>query len=122
MSLYFRVGSDFGRYSQRQAEYFIAQQASLLQYNEQEAMSPKPLQQKIVELLAGSPDLAEAHYLSFLNYLRVQEYCGAVDSLYHYFDRQNMTNGSTSSEDVTSRGYRYAALNMAALQYRFGHR
>ena len=67
------------------------------------------------------------HYLSYLNYLRVQEYCGAVDSLYQYFDCQraiadSSTSRSQQEEDSVSRGYRYAILNMAALQYRFNHR
>ena len=35
-------------------------QASLLQHNEHEALSPKKLQQKVIELLSSSPDLAEA--------------------------------------------------------------
>ena len=71
------------------------------------------------------------HYLSYLNNLRIQEYCGAVESLHHYFDRQQMSappnatgSGSKSKqeEEMLHRGFRYAALNMAALHNRFGHR
>ncbi len=71
------------------------------------------------------------HYLSYMNYLRMYEYCGAVDSLYHYFDRQTAINEQPPSsanqrqkteDETTNRSYRYAALNMAALHYRFGHR
>lgn len=51
---------ELGRYSQRQAEYFIAQQAGLLQHNQNEALSAKQLQQKTSELLSSNPDLAEA--------------------------------------------------------------
>ena len=68
-----------------------------------------------------------------MNSLRLFEYCGAVDSLYHYFDRQTSINETPMpptgvpqkpkpEDDVTSRSYRYAALNMAVLHYRFGHR
>ena len=35
-------------------------QASLLQHNEQEALSPKKLHQKVIELLSSNADLAEA--------------------------------------------------------------
>ena len=69
------------------------------------------------------------HYLSYLNYLRVNEYCGAIESLHHYFDCHlvdfSKTNDSAKSkqeDEVSCRGFRYAALSMAALQYRFGHR
>ena len=66
-----------------------------------------------------------------MNSLRMFEYCGAVDSLYHYFDRHTSINETPAppggqkpkpEEDIMSRSYRYAALNMAALHYRFGHR
>jgi len=125
-------GGEVGRYSQRQAEFFIAQQASLLQYNEQGCLAPQHLQQKINELLSSNPHLAEAHFLSYLNYLRVGEYCGAVDSLYHYFDRHTAAaletppagaaNRSRQEEDPSCRGLRYAALTMAALHHHFKHK
>ena len=63
-----------------------------------------------------------------MNSLRVNEYCGAVDSLYHYFDRHaGVVNGgqgskAKSEEEMGYHCLRYAALSMAALQYRFGHR
>ncbi|KAI0218824.1 Anaphase-promoting complex subunit 5 [Lamellibrachia satsuma] len=121
--------TDVGSYSKRQAEFFIAKQAALLQHNEMEALSPRKLQQRIMELLQSSPQLAEAHYLSYLNYLRVNEYCGAVESLHHYFDchlvdanKTNDTAKPKQEDEVICKGFRYAALSMAALQYRFGHR
>lgn len=111
--------------SQKQAEFFIAQQAALLQINENEALSPLQLQQKIRELLKGNPELAEAHYLSFLNSLRVKEYCGAIENLYHHFDRNTSVPQDSKvtpvSEDAT-RSFRYAALNLAVLYARFGHK
>ena len=121
-----------GKYSQRQAEFFIAKQSTLLQHNELGAMVPKKLQQRISELLRSNPDLAEAHYLSYMNYLRVHEYCAAMDSLYHYYDR-HQPGGNTSKqfsaitktkldEDVFCKSLRYAALNLAALHHKFGHR
>ena len=75
------------------------------------------------------------HYLSFLNNLRVREYCTAMESAYAYFDRRNVlvTSSTTSasrskskneaSETVrTSQMFRYAALNLATLHFQFGHR
>ena len=75
------------------------------------------------------------HYLSYLNNLRVNEYCSAVESLFHYFDRQHVAVApapasaaartrpdSTTEQEAASRGLRYAALNLASLHYRFGHR
>ena len=120
-----------GKYSQRQAEFFIAKQASLLQHNQLEALSPKELQQRISDLLRSNPDLAEAHYLSYMNCLRINEYCAAMDSLYHYYDRHQSvgSNGRCFSsitkpkleETMQSKNLHYAALNLASLHYRFGH-
>ena len=69
------------------------------------------------------------HFLSYMNYMRIKEYCGAMDSLHDYFDRHLVGFGGSSAagkqkpdDEVTCRGFRYAALNMASLQYRFGHR
>nr|XP_042903472.1 anaphase-promoting complex subunit 5 isoform X2 [Parasteatoda tepidariorum] len=111
--------------SQKQAEFFIAQQAALLQINESAALSPFDLQQKIKELLKGNPELYEACYLSYLNSLRVREYCGARENLYHHFDRNTAvpqeTKATTASEDL-SRSSRYAALNLAILHALFDHK
>ncbi len=77
------------------------------------------------------------HYLSYLNSLRVFEYCGAIDSLFHYFDRQmslgdaaggaapsgsNAAQKPKTDDDATNRSYRYAALSLCAAHFRFGHR
>lgn len=117
-----------GFYSHKQAEYFISRQGFLLQHNESEAMAPAKLQEKITDMLTSNPDIAEAHFLSYLNNLRVREYCTAIHNLYHYFDRNTALSGSDTTqpssknrdEDNISR--RYAALNLAALHFRFGHR
>lgn len=47
-------------WSRRQAELFIAQQASLMQTNEMAALSPPELQERIKELLQANPEYAEA--------------------------------------------------------------
>lgn len=117
--------TDCGFFSHKQAEYFISRQGFLLQHNENEALSPAKLQEKITDMLRSNPDMAEAHFLSYLNSLRVKEYCTALHNLYHYFDRNTNIGGDGShgnknrEEDVSRR---YAALNLASLHYRFGHR
>ncbi|XP_041368923.1 anaphase-promoting complex subunit 5-like [Gigantopelta aegis] len=114
-----------GFYSQKQAEYFIAQQAFMLLHNEQAALPPGKLQEKITALLRDMPDMAEAYFLSYLNSLRVKEYCTALHNLYNYFNRsanmaeESATPGKGQDEDVSRR---YAALNLAVLLYRFGHK
>ncbi|GFQ73187.1 anaphase-promoting complex subunit 5 [Trichonephila clavata] len=111
--------------SQKQAEFFIAQQSALLQINESAALSPFDLQQKIRELMKGNPEIYEVCFLSYLNSLRVREYCGAKDNLYHHFDRNTTVpqecKASAVSEDL-SRSSRYAALNLAIFHALFGHK
>ncbi|KAK7099099.1 anaphase-promoting complex subunit 5-like [Littorina saxatilis] len=112
-------------FSQKQAEFFISQQAGLLSLDENKALSPKQLQKKLSAMLEQHPDMAEAHFLSYLNNLRVKEYCTAVHNLYHYFDRNaqltgEATGNSKRPEDEISR--RYAALNLAALHFNFNHK
>ncbi|CAH0393703.1 unnamed protein product [Bemisia tabaci] len=105
-------------WSRRQAEFFIAQQTALLQNNELKALPPSELQQKIREILKANSEHAEAHYLSYLNCLRVKELTGALDSLFHYFDR----SASMQQEDEKSKGIRYAALNLAILHAQFNRK
>ncbi|XP_033223750.1 anaphase-promoting complex subunit 5 isoform X2 [Belonocnema kinseyi] len=105
----------------RQAELLVAQQAHALQTDEHKALPPAELQVLVRELLTCSPYYAEAHYLSYLNCLRVNEYCGALDSLYHCFDRLAPVENRSTSDD-RSRTFRYAALNLAALHAQFNHK
>ncbi|XP_066585318.1 anaphase-promoting complex subunit 5 [Prorops nasuta] len=105
----------------RQAELLIAQQAHALQTDEHKAMSPVKLQTLIHGFISSSPYYAEAHYLSYLNCLRVNEYCGALDSLYHCFDTLIPLENRNGSEDRT-RTFRYAALNLAVLHAQFNHK
>ncbi|CAG5119775.1 unnamed protein product [Candidula unifasciata] len=104
-------------FSRKQAEYFIAHQA----------LPPDQLQQKICDILAANPDLAEAYFLSYMNNLRLKEYCTALHNLYHYFDRKACahSDGSNSNKKKAASdevAMRYAALNLASLQFRFGNK
>ncbi|XP_075424340.1 anaphase-promoting complex subunit 5 isoform X2 [Ascaphus truei] len=109
--------------SQKQAEYFLSQQASLLKNDENQALPPFLLQKELNNLLKFNPDFAEAHYLSYLNSLRVQDVYSSTHSLLHYFDRLILTGADSKSngDEGYGRSLRYAALNLAALHCRFGH-
>ncbi|BFZ20186.1 hypothetical protein BsWGS_23225 [Bradybaena similaris] len=114
-------------FSRKQAEYFIAHQALMLGHHEGRALAPDQLQQKICDILGANPDLAEAYFLSYMNSLRLKEYCTALHNLYHYFDRKAGTPsdaGNSNKKKGTSDevAMRYAALNLASLQFRFGNK
>ncbi|KAK3875237.1 hypothetical protein Pcinc_019879 [Petrolisthes cinctipes] len=123
-----RTLREAGHSSRQQAELFISQQTSLLQYSDTAALPPPILQAKIKQLVKQNPDMAEAHFLSYLNCLRAREYFGALHSLLRAFDGHPGRNGDTgrsgdvgrSGED-TGRAFRYAAMNLAALHAQFGH-
>nr|XP_012637754.2 anaphase-promoting complex subunit 5 isoform X3 [Microcebus murinus] len=112
-----------GPLSQKQAEFFLSQQAALLKNDETKALTPAALQKELNNLLKFNPDFAEAHYLSYLNNLRVQDVFSSTHSLLHYFDRLILTGAESKSngEEGYGRSLRYAALNLAALHCRFGH-
>ncbi|XP_021268987.1 anaphase-promoting complex subunit 5 isoform X1 [Numida meleagris] len=112
-----------GPLSQKQAEYFLSQQASLLKNDETKALTPVSLQKELNNLLKFNPDFAEAHYLSYLNSLRVHDVFSSTHSLLHYFDRLILTGAESKSngDEGYGRSLRYAALNLAALHCRFGH-
>lgn len=63
--------------------------------------------------------------MSYLNSLRVKEFCGARDNLYHHFDRNTSVpqecKAAAASEDLT-RSSRYAALNLAIMHALFGNK
>ncbi|KAL1501123.1 hypothetical protein ABEB36_006508 [Hypothenemus hampei] len=111
---------DKKQWSRRQAELFLATQAVLLQNCEEKALPPQELQNKISSILKSNPDLAEAHFISFLNYLRVEEFCGALQSLFHCFDRRTNPDVKYFTEEKVKE-QRYAALNLSILHYHFGH-
>lgn len=114
-------------FSKKQAEYFMAHQALMLGHNQSEALPPDQLQQRIKDILRANPDLAEAHFLSYMNSLRVKEYCTALHNLCHFFDRKACPPAESSPPKkkvarVEEIAMRYAALNLASLQFRFGNR
>ncbi|XP_037391911.1 anaphase-promoting complex subunit 5 [Pygocentrus nattereri] len=118
-----RSGETRGPLSQKQAEYFLARQAYLLKNDENKAMKPAKLQDELNNILKFNPDFAEAHYLSYLNSMRVQDVYISTHSLLHYFDRLILSGGEGKSngDEGYGRSLRYAVLNLATLHCRFGH-
>ncbi|KAL0894705.1 hypothetical protein ABMA27_013244 [Loxostege sticticalis] len=111
------------QWSRKQAELFTAQQANLLQINERRAMPPRQLQKTIIQIINDIPEYPDIHFLSFLNCIRMKEFCGAQDSLYNCFDRSVLSvfGGSNVCND-RNKNFRYAALNRAAMHTQFGHK
>ncbi|XP_053600479.1 anaphase-promoting complex subunit 5 isoform X2 [Plodia interpunctella] len=128
MNVIDRDNFEEAQWSRKQAELFIAQQANLLQINEKKALPPKQLQKTIIQIMNDVPDLPEIHFLSFLNCIRMKEFCGAQDSLYHCFDRTvfSVTNSNNNPNNNVcndrNKNIRYAALNRAAMHTQFGHK
>lgn len=112
-----------GPLSQKQAEYFLARQAYLLKNDENKALRPAALQEELNNMLKFNPDFAEAHYLNYLNSMRVQDIFLSAHSLLHYFDRLILSGseGKSNGDEGYGRSLRYAALNLASLHCRFGH-
>ncbi|XP_075960610.1 anaphase-promoting complex subunit 5 [Anarhichas minor] len=112
-----------GPLSQKQAEYFLARQAYLLKNDENKALKPAALQEELNNMLKFNPDFAEAHYLNYLNNMRVQDIFLSAHSLLHYFDRLILSGneGKSNGDEGYGRSLRYAALNLASLHCRFGH-
>lgn len=112
-----------GPLSQKQAEYFLARQAYLLKNDENKALKPAALQEELNNMLKFNPDFAEAHYLNYLNSMRVQDIFLSTHSLLHYFDRLILSSneGKSNGDEGYGRSLRYAALNLASLHCRFGH-
>ncbi|XP_028176804.1 anaphase-promoting complex subunit 5 isoform X2 [Ostrinia furnacalis] len=109
------------QWSRKQAELFTAQQANLLQINERKAMPPRQLQKTILQIINDIPEYPDIHFLSFLNCIRMKEFCGAQASLYNCFDRSVLSVYGGSNCNDRNKNFRYAALNRAAMHTQFGH-
>ncbi|KAL4704067.1 hypothetical protein ACJJTC_001989 [Scirpophaga incertulas] len=110
------------QWSRKQAELFTAQQANLLQINERKALAPRQLQKIIIQINNDIPEYPDIHFLSFLNCIRMKEFCGAQDSLYNCFDQTLFSGPGNTNCIERNKNFRYAALNRAAMHTQFGHK
>ena len=97
-----------------------------MQSSESNADSPKTVEDTVKKIISDNPDLSQVHYLAYLNALRTNDYCTAVKSLYWSFDRSCQCESFLNPEmdidklsEEVDRGFRYAALNLAALHANF---
>lgn len=110
--------------TRKQSELYISRQVDLLTSNEISADSPDLIESNIERILKHNPSLTEAHFLSYLNHLRVNEYPKAVEHLYQAMKSESHHKVGCSKTDLAdenaTRGYRYSALTLASLHARFG--
>ena len=90
------------------------------------------MSRSLSKILEENPDLIEAHFLDFLNCLRVREYCGALSAIHRWLVIRAETGLSSSNpieaasasappQDEVDKGFLHAALNLGALYARFEH-
>ena len=76
--------------------------------------------------------LCKAHFLDFLNCLRVREFCGALQAIHKWLviraeagGDKGLTNpadpANATPQDEVDKGFLHAALNLGALYARFDH-
>ena len=97
--------------SRKTAEYFISQQAYLIENNEHESLLPTDLHKKIDELFSCDSSFPDVFFLKYLNSLRIKDYSLSSKYLHDYFDRF-IIHGSIP----------LAALNLVSLEYRFSNK
>ena len=69
------------KWSRKESELYIAKQVELLQSVENAADSPEKIDEIVGKIMKSNPDLAEVHFLQYLNSMRVNEYCQAMHQL-----------------------------------------
>ena len=98
----------------------------IYEWSDSNADSSKTVEDTVKKIISDNPDLSQVHYLAYLNALRTNDYCTAVKSLYWSFDRscqcESFLNPEMDTDKLSEevdRGFRYAALNLAALHANF---
>ena len=119
------------KWTRKQSDFYVSKQVALLQNCENHADDPAKIETIVKAIIATDPDMSQVHYLSYLNSLRIQDFCQAVKSLYWSSDRSCFQSESFFNPDTANdndkmgedadRGFRYAALNVAAMHARFQH-
>ena len=75
------------KWTRKQCDMYISKQVELLQTSESHADSPQKIKETVKQILADNPDLPQVHYLSYLNSLRLNDFCDSIQSLYKSFDQ-----------------------------------
>ena len=58
------------KWSQKQSDFYVSKQVALLQSSESNADDPKTIEETVEKIIHHNPDLAQVHYLAYLNALR----------------------------------------------------
>lgn len=111
------------KWSSKQAELFVAQQSSLLENDEIEALNPKELQRRIDEIVQiYNPLYSKAYFLSYLNNIRIRDLPNCLEALHRSFDRNAGKYGQNHQENNTCKSnFQYSVLNLAILHTMFDH-
>ncbi|XP_037914356.1 anaphase-promoting complex subunit 5 [Hermetia illucens] len=110
--------NNHSKWSVKQAELFILQQSLLLESNQLQALPPMELQSRINEIIEDNPLLSQAHFLSYMNYLRLRDFFSALDVLHRTFDR----NPVQTLNPTETRGFQYSSLNLAIFHTQLNHK
>lgn len=106
------------KWSIRQSELFVVKQCTLLTNSENDALDPTALDFKLKEIIKDNPNYPQAHFVNYLNNMRIREFQNAEDSLHRAFDR-NMLKQMMAHD---SKGFQYSSLNLAIFHANFGHK
>lgn len=113
-----RAGT-YSKWSIKQSELFVAQQSTLLISNETEALDPIEMENRLKEIVTDNPMYSQAHFLSYMNNLRIRDFQNSLDALHRSFDRRTVKTAATTQEP---KGYQYSSLNLAILHALFNHK
>ena len=75
------------KWTKKQCDWYVSKQVSLIQNCENQADDPLKIDKIVQDIISNDPDMSQVHYLSYLNSLRIQDFCQAVKSLYWSSDR-----------------------------------
>ncbi len=80
------------------------------------------VESEIARLLSLNPDLYQAHFLRYINYVTQKEFAKALDALHQYFDYFGARAASAPEDGGTATNpLQYAVLNLAILHIAFQH-
>ncbi|KAF2077951.1 hypothetical protein CYY_000751 [Polysphondylium violaceum] len=79
---------------------------------------PERIGQEIKNLKKLLPNVNRVHYIAFLNHLAHHDYEYSLEELHRYFD---YSNSHSLNNDKTNAMLPYAVLNLAQLDYHYGH-
>ncbi|KAG0173888.1 Anaphase-promoting complex subunit 5 [Apophysomyces sp. BC1015] len=102
-----------GWLSWHRLEHVFSTQVEMIEKTGDSDISPSQLDSYLDLIQRHAPELAKVHQLRFINYIRTNEYEGALSSLHRFFDY------CLSDQEVPM--YQYVLLHLGILETKFGH-